>query len=294
LVVLCGAAIALSGCLGTTPAATAASPSGSPTGGDSSPGEVPADAGSDPGTAVGDGAVAPSQDIGAGVDLHGPDAAPVDAGPGIPSCAGTIFCDNFESYTGKPGGPWTVSNGAAGSSLVVDTTRPYSGTKSVHVKSGAAVPLTGGDDMTMKSTTGLPVAGNHVFGRAMMYLQGPWPTTHVRLIGMQDTVPYHGYMINAHTNWSLEALVDNGGGGGKAPIVTDKWVCVEWEYNAPSGGAVTTHLWLGGTEVLPVTSGFPQVAMFNLWLGYTTAVTRPLAEMWIDDVALAGKRIGCP
>jgi hypothetical protein len=295
--VVCGAVLALAGCLGAAPPAMPAPTSGDaanapPVGGDSS--SAAADAASDPGAAVGDGPAAPIQDLGAGVDLHGADAASVDAGPGIPSCAGTIFCDNFESYTGKPGGSWTVSNGAPGSSLVVDTTRPYSGTRSVHVKSGAVVPLMGGDDISMKSTTGLPAAGNHVFGRMMMYLKGPWPTTHVRVMGMPNPTPApQGYVLDAHNNWSLEALVDIGGNGGQLPIVTDKWTCVEWEFNAPASAAVTTRLWIAGTEVLPAPVGFPHVDMLEFWVGYSTARTRPLAEMWIDDVALSTKRVGC-
>jgi hypothetical protein len=110
---------------------------------------------------------------------------------------------------------------------------------------------------------------------------------------LNPTPAPQGYVLDAHTDWSLEALVDNGGGGGNVPIVTDKWVCVEWEFNAPQGDVVATRLWIGGTEVLPATSGFPQVDMLEFWVGYTTARTRPLAEMWIDDVALSTKRIGC-
>jgi hypothetical protein len=287
---LCGA-LALVGCL--DPAAmppvgsTAANPVVDPTGDDAGTVDVPP-----PGGPTGDGSVGSAHDLGAAGDLHVSDVA-VDGGtPTLPSCAGTILCDNFEAYAGKPGAPWMVSNAAPGSSLVVDTTKPYSGQKSVHVTSGGGG--NGGDDMTMRTTMGLPAPGNHVFGRMMMFLKGPWPMTHIRVMGMPNPTPApQGYVIDAHTSWSLEALVDNGGNGGNAPIVTDKWVCVEWEFNAPSGGAVTTHLWISGTEVLPAPVGFPHVDMLELWVGYTTALISPPTEMWVDDVALSTTRIGC-
>jgi hypothetical protein len=128
----------------------------------------------------------------------------------------------------------------------------------------------------------------------MLFLKSPWPMTHIRVMGMQNLSPYEGYVLDAHGAYSLEALVDNGGLGGHAPIVTDHWQCLEWEFNAPAGGAVTTHLWIDDTEVTPLPAGFPYVNMLNFWVGYTTATKSSPTEMWIDDVALSTTPIGCP
>jgi hypothetical protein len=128
----------------------------------------------------------------------------------------------------------------------------------------------------------------------MMYLKGPWPLTHVRVMGMQSADPLAGYILNAHGNFSLESLVDKFNGGGTTPVVTDKWICIEWDYDAPAGGAVDTHFWLDGTEITPPPAGFPQVELLNFWVGYKTARMSAPTEMWLDDIALGSTRVGCP
>jgi hypothetical protein len=294
---------ALAALVACSDAATSLTGGDNPTGGynpvggdnDASPGDAPAanapdaggsvpDAGGD--TEVGDAGGAPH-------DAGGNDA-PGDVVVSAPSCTGTFLCDGFETYTGAPGAPWVAQpSNNPGGLLQVDSTKPYSGTKSVHIKSGGGT--TGGDAVTMKTTMGLPRPTNHVFGRMMTFLKGPWPSTHIRVMGMQ-AAPYQGYLLDAFAGsrgFQLESLTDNFGGGGMTPLVTDKWKCVEWEFNAPTGAAVTTHVWIDGTEITPAAAGFPRVDLLDLWVGYTTALKSGPVEMWIDDVALGATRIGC-
>src|SRR6185369_11403053 len=80
-------------------------------------------------------------------------------------CAGTLICDDFEKYTGKPGTPWTVStnNGA----VAIDTTKFRSGKQSVKFS-------TTGANNYQRAFIGLegapfPVANNAFYGRLMIY-----------------------------------------------------------------------------------------------------------------------------
>jgi hypothetical protein len=214
-----------------------------------------------------------------------------DGGRTAVPCVASLLCDDFESYASTLAGPWTPDNGLTGSSLQVDSTNVFSGTKSVPIKSGGGG--NGGDAVNMTTTKGLPVATNHVFGRAMMFLRSPWATNHIRVMGMQGDVYYQGYVLDAHGDFALEALVDQGGGG-STPLTLDKWVCVEWEFDAPPNGPVVARSWIDGDEILPEPQGYPNVQMLNLWLGYSTALQSVPTEMWVDDVALDLQRVGCP
>lgn len=94
------------------------------------------------------------------------------------------------------------------------------------------------------------------------------------------------------TNWKESAKVEAG-----------KWVCVEWEFAASDNqiqvwfdGQLNPDLTVstkvhGGTAVDFVFPTFNKI-WFGWWL-YQSGSTPPEFDLWLDDVALATKRLGC-
>jgi hypothetical protein len=205
--------------------------------------------------------------------------------------AGAIFCEDFEADGGLPGAPWSAAMSITdGGLLTVDSTKPYSGRASLHIK-------TPGKYAALTRMAGLPPPNNHVFGRMMVFLKSPWPATHVRLIVLEATHCCSGFALNANAAWGFrfEGLVDQFGGDGWEPVTPhlDQWVCLEWEINAHT--PTEAKLWLDGTAVLPSPIGLPPVDITSLQVGFSSAQVTPFPiEMWIDDLILSTNRIGCP
>jgi hypothetical protein len=96
-------------------------------------------------------------------------------------------------------------------------------------------------------------------------------------------------------------------------IGAGKWVCWEWEFDAPNA---TARLWLDGvpmTEVdaighgkqcqgpgfagKPMSADYPWEGpqLFDkVIIGWEQYQDMPAQEVWIDDVAVGGERIMCP
>jgi hypothetical protein len=143
----------------------------------------------------------------------------------------------------------------------------------------------------MYTTQNLPVEGNHVFGRAMMFLASPWAGSHIRLMEMRGVNGYTGYALDA-TNlrgftgvpfW-LEQLTDHRDPGALA-IVFNQWLCVEWEVDAPNappppdGGTGGGHN-DGGTHDGAVQDGGPSDG------GPPDAGPPAVVRAWIDGTEI--------
>lgn len=98
-----------------------------------------------------------------------PDPETTDASlrPAV-DCKVARLCDDFEAYPSgtKPGGTWSVSG--AVNSLVVDSTRAFSGTKSVLIKLPASANAQA--FMSPPSKSLFPLKDNILFGRMMVFL----------------------------------------------------------------------------------------------------------------------------
>ena len=106
--------------------AAGAHAAGATSAGSSGSGVAGAAAGSNAGGAG--GAAAGAGGSSAGSSAAGAAGSSAGSG-GAGVCAGALICDDFESYTDKPAGPWTVK--ATQGAVKIDTERHVSGTKSV-------------------------------------------------------------------------------------------------------------------------------------------------------------------
>ncbi|HET6280844.1 MAG TPA: hypothetical protein VFH73_07760 [Polyangia bacterium] len=234
----------------------------------------------------------------------------------IGSCTGAIACDDFEGNAAAgPPSMWTVDIRPAGTgTLQVDTTRAYSGTKSVHI-----TLVANRDHINSFITRPLSALPNNTFyGRMMMWVMAtPARDVHWDNIRAQGFFP--GTMTDGQYNY----------GGGPVPGVGNlfanywtpsadcwknsqtrlplaKWNCIEWLYD---GTKNEMHYWLNGEEIAELAvpqkgDGCIQGAGANNWrappftklsLGWYNAQPSPIPiDMWMDDVGIDTKRIGCP
>ena len=266
--------------------------------------------------AAGGGAGAAGGDAGAidgGAGASGADGGAADAGSN--PCATAIFCDDFESYTAgaAPKGHWKVTTNQG--TVSVDGTHAHSGKNAVHA-------LTTGAQAYESAYIGLegapvfPVPGNGFFGRMMMYAtQAPTDVVHWTIIQGEGPVPGQNitnavYRYGGQYNQRFMANYDSGPAKSdcwhhsQTTIPLNKWACVEWQFDGP---ASTLRFWLDGQPIDDLTvvgkgDGCIAHDTMDNWYAPTFSALRlgwehyqqGPGELWIDDVVVDGKRIGCP
>lgn len=232
-------------------------------------------------------------------DSGAPDASGSDAAaPGGSGCAGVTskFCDDFEQQTAgqAPTGAFTVS-GKAGS-IVVDTSKAFSGTKSLHIVSAKPAP-----GAMLQFAKQFPA--NDVHGRAMFYVMRTPSGQHWDLV--------YSYTSN-NVQWELggmygkfmftvdppdHAITSN-------PFPTGKWFCLQWEFKYGGTPATSGYVAKMDGTVLDKgqwTGADPSGMTWmvgpykNLNVGWNTYGSSDVdVELWVDDVAFGDSEIACP
>ncbi len=229
---------------------------------------------------------------------------------GKQTASGARFFDDFESYTVgmKPAGGWTVKG-----SVVVDSTRAFSGTKAILIS--GPPPKTRGT--IARGDGGLPYASNTIHGRMMVWLTAaPIGGVHWDSIWAIGQLP--GSAVTAHYRYGgarekFIAVYDtyakpnpdcNRGSQTKFPV--QRWACLQWQFDGSKNEA---HLWMDGKPIddqtvirfgngcvhVPRTTEWlaPVFDTFQVgWLNYQPSAI-PI-EMWIDDVAFGETPVPCP
>ncbi len=224
-------------------------------------------------------------------------------------CKVARFCDDFESYaTGQA--PTGYGLRQKGGTLTIESSKAFSGTRSVYIKSDEGSAKT-----TALINVGrgiLPLPGNVVHGRMMVYLtatpQGNvhWDNTiwSGKLPGTDVKAQYaygghqSGRFIVVYNPHDCNAI-------SQTPFPTGRWACLQWQFDGPS---MTTRLWVDGKAIADQTvvgktnrcmdrSGAEWVAptFDNAQFGWTNYQPSPVPiEMWMDDIAIDSKQIACP
>jgi len=234
------------------------------------------------------------------------------------TCAGFAYCEDFESYAGtlsrgEKVGPWVASVGGP-VTATIDTVRPYAGNKSLHV----VMPIGTQASAMLASPVvqaGL-VAGNNLFGRAMIYYVGtpgdggyglPVHTHNmVFTTSGSSTEVGGGVNVNMAGAGSLNYQERKGTGfelatAGGDPS-TNAWHCLQWEYDGSSQlpGVVSDHLqvWIDGQIVsdVPKSVGWKMAtpwSSFSFGLVHLQTTENPV-EFFMDSFALDGAPVPCP
>lgn len=292
--------------------AAGANNAGAPSAGSSGSGVAGASAGAGVGGAAAGAGGSIAGSIAGGA--AGSSAGSSSGGAGAGACAGALICDDFESYTDKPMGPWTVR--ATQGAVKIDTERHVSGTKSVKLS-------TLGVENYQRAFIGLegmpfPIAGNAFYGRMMFYAtKAANDGVHWTMIQAEGAVPAQG-ITNAQVRYGgqqTKHLMANYDSSGKksdcwnhstTTLPEGKWACMQWYFD---GKTNTQKFWLDSKPIedLTVTGHgqgciahetqdtwfFPQ-DFAKAYVGWESYQKDDARDVWIDDVAIGNAPIACP
>jgi hypothetical protein len=231
-------------------------------------------------------------------------AAGQDAMAPAGACAarpGLVFCDDFETRSAFPAGPWTTGIIGEGT-VTVDTASPaHSGTRSVHVQDADADYDT---LLVLHDAAILPAAGGRLYLRAFIKLGRAMSAGHNSYVladlyarqgqgnnlrlGEDNGMLMESVMGDAHGALSHQAFYNDGQLG--VVLAPGAWTCLEVLLDS---GAPELDVWVDGVEVPDLhRTDWPLDAYDNVRFGFEK-YAGPAAEIWYDDIAVGIQRVGC-
>ncbi len=241
---------------------------------------------------------------GSGAGDSGSSTGPITAG-GDSKCAGSTakLCDGFEEAdVGAAGSAWTALTGG-GTTVAVDTSKPYRGSKSVHITFKAGANAQGFITETKTFMAGGTAATNNaLWGRMFVWYQldagQTAPAGHFVFIraeggGSQLHIAGgHGAMLGAEMRTNSD-MYKYASPTVPVPAVPAAWHCWEWHTAADN----TLQFFIDGKVVpgMAVTAAdkWPFPNFSKLYLGWLDFSAGPTGQMWIDEVALGATQVGC-
>jgi len=225
----------------------------------------------------------------------GPPPTIVAGGSSLCATAGLLFCDGFEN------GPGAWKPVTTGGSVALDGSRAFRGAHSLHARTNA-VPgqnlpqLYAHFDQTFAQALPRPL-----FVRMFVYLPSPVPPSVGAFIDVvENAAPFPGVQLDFRPPTGLLGGMGYNGldtdwSSSTDLLPADSSACIEMEIDGPPSNIV--HVFLSGAELpamqhaLPV--DVPPLAVLRVGLGYYQAMSQPESDLWIDEIAADGARIGC-
>jgi hypothetical protein len=249
----------------------------------------------------------------------------------VPSCTEALFCDSFEDDTAGvlPGAPWKEETYGTGARIIVSREKAFSGEQSMQVIAPGGARRRG--YVALHQPPVFPAARREMFGRVMVWLDAaPIPiegsdAVHWTLLqgeGRSADDRYNAiYRLGGelHSGLGLKANYET-----TPPVRSDcrqhsarqlplrQWTCVEWHFDGESN---EMEFWLDGASLADLhVKGRGSAADSNcrhqgdlhgewlappafqsLYLGLERYdITANDQNLWIDDVVVSKRRVGCP
>jgi hypothetical protein len=240
--------------------------------------------------------------------------------------ADPLFTDNFESHAAGqlPGAPWSEATFKSGAIIKVDTEQSHSGRQSLHILTPRGAKYRRG--YLALHLKPVPDARAGMYGRAWVFL-GEAPVALAGAPAVQWTL-LQGEGRSADDRYNSIYRLGIEGTDGLSlmanfettpPVTTDckvpsarklpvrRWTCVEWHMEVASN---EMQFWLDGRKVVRV-AGRARGAdacrgndlqgewrappkFDSLYVGFERyADSANDQNLWIDDVALSARRVGC-
>jgi hypothetical protein len=232
---------------------------------------------------------------GAGGSATGGTGAFGIAGP--THCDATFpLCESFEA--GLDGNLWKTTK-AGDATIVVDDVHAARGTKALHIKTAAG----GSSNFAyIKETKTFPATNNVLYGRMFVWFEDALTTDgHYSLAegagtGTPAVIRFGGQFK------AFGVGTDSGSSGDwtdsdRSKLVPAKtWICAEFQFDGPTH---TFHVWWDDMDRPTLTSGPSKHASFtmptfnSLWFGWWMYNIAEPQEIWIDEIAVDYKPIGC-
>jgi len=212
-------------------------------------------------------------------------------------CDATLpLCESFEN--GLDGNLWKTTM-AGDATVSVDSTHAARGTKALHVKTVAG----GGSNFAyIKETKTFPATNNVLYGRMFVWFEDALTTDgHFSLAeGAGTGTPA---VIRFGGQFKAFGVGTDGGSSGdwtdsdRTKLVpTQTWICAEFEFDGPNN---TFHVWWDDMERPMLITGASKHTSFtmptfnSLWFGWWMYNLAEPQEIWIDEIAVDYKPIGC-
>lgn len=229
---------------------------------------------------------------------------PPPSGQACNEIVGVLICEDFES-NGINETKWTKleKNGATAS---VSTARARDGQKSLNIVTQNTI----GNSFFLSPKNIFPVANNHFFGRAYLYIDGQLPLGHNVVMStssmVDGTSAVHRLDASKHkfnSRYGHKSITVHGGiripesGAQDFDFPANKWVCIEWELD---GNQNSMRYWFDGVfastlEVKGDENPVWRAGQFKTFeIGWKALQTYSLSySFYWDSIVLASQRIGC-
>jgi hypothetical protein len=206
-----------------------------------------------------------------------------------------VFCDGFEMTDIDSWWAQDVTSGTA----AIDPTRAYRGRSSLHLHSDPVAAGSMAREDLFERTAETTFSRSY-FLRAFLYLASPAPV---------ETVPLMTIEYNAGSYPGVSVAIAQGQllliNAANAPfstlsqtsLPTDRWICLEWEVEQDTSGAM--QVLLDGTEVPELSvhqntlasSPFNQIDISLMQSDVPEA--EPAHDLWFDELVVDHQPIGC-
>ncbi len=234
------------------------------------------------------------------------------------------FTDDFEAHAAGqlPGPPWKEETYKSGAVITIDAQHAFSGQQALHVLTPAGAEYRRGY-VAIHLHGPLPQLQSGFFGRAMVWLDAPPGTQPVHWTLLQG----EGLSADDRYNSIYRLGLEQRGGTQlmanfetTPPLRTDcrqqstrtlpvrRWACVEWQFEVASN---ELQFWIDGKRITHVVDHAKAAdachgndlagrwlappRIDSLYMGFERYGNTPIDQnLWIDDVALARQRVGCP
>jgi hypothetical protein len=262
--------------------ATAGGAGATPTGGT---GGAPSDGGGTEGGQAGAGAAGSGADAG-GVGGYG------YSGASRCGTAGVLLCESFEN--GLDAAIWTPLISGEGTATV-DGLHAFRGTKALHIN-----VVNTGHKAAISETKTFPIATNLLYARLFVWFDVFTTTAHFTMAEAPQTAA--GAWIRFGGQGGKYGVGTDHGASGDwlqqdtTPIPTKQWTCIEFAFR---GDTNQFHVWMDDVERTALNvgptqhAGFAMPAFTSLWFGWQTYSNQAPGELWIDEIAIDSKPIGC-
>ncbi|HEY0706298.1 MAG TPA: hypothetical protein VGG33_05840, partial [Polyangia bacterium] len=210
----------------------------------------------------------------------------------------TKFCDDYEQQTAgmPPTGRFMVR--APAGAMVVDTTKPFSGTKSLHIKMAAPTSRA-----MMEFTQQFPF--NDLHGRMMLFVtRVPTNDIHWDFLYAYYSSGNQWELGGQFQGWSLVIDPPDHPVYSKDKIPLGRWFCLQWQFKYGGPGADNTYTakvdgkvidrgsWTGADPTGMKWPAAPWQRMVVGWQPYGSSNVE--VDTWIDDLAFGEQEIACP
>jgi hypothetical protein len=234
--------------------------------------------------------------------------APADV-PAAPAGCNAKFCEDFEGQTagGEPKSAMYTVVKAQTPTMTVDTTKFFSGKQSL--KLGLSNAKSDTKAQLAFTAPLLPMPDNDVHGRVMVWISKN-PGNHWDLATAfgtdqpQDDDNLTQYTLGAMSG-HLMAVYQPGDDSvdSATPVPVGKWACLEWEFKGAADGTHLLKMQLDGkvidkgeiTKGGIANSNWKPTTWKSMKIGFIVfSNVAGAVDMWLDDIAISDKPIGCP